>query len=131
MWGPSLTRAQVCSHFWDLFRGTLYHILLSQIREFSNLQSKVLVSPKNKVVQLYPQALCTLFVISFDSLGYDRRIQPRLHVGFLPNLSRWFPLCGQVTYLIENTAMPIHAPKFDDVTAHLLCRCLMKDDVSC
>jgi hypothetical protein len=39
-------------------RGTLDHILLSQIRDFSNLddQVPVLVSPRNRVAQLQPQA---------------------------------------------------------------------------
>jgi hypothetical protein len=35
------------------------------------------------VAQFYPQALGSLFVASYDSLGYGGGIRPRLHTGFL------------------------------------------------
>jgi hypothetical protein len=35
----------------------------------------------NRVAQLYPQALDSLFVASYDSQGYDGSIRPRLHTG--------------------------------------------------
>jgi hypothetical protein len=51
--------------------GTRDHILLSQIRDFPNLEGQILVfiSPRNRVAQLYPQALSSLFVASYDSQG--------------------------------------------------------------
>jgi hypothetical protein len=46
-------------------RGTHDHILLSRF-----LDSPVFISPRNRVAQLYPQALGSLFVASYDSQGY-------------------------------------------------------------
>jgi hypothetical protein len=52
-------------------RETDDHILLSQIRDSPNLkiQVPVFTSPRNRVVQLYPQALGSLFFASYDSQG--------------------------------------------------------------
>jgi hypothetical protein len=65
--------------------GTHDHILLSQMQDSPNLEGQVLVhtciSPGNVVVQLYPQALGSLFVASYDSQGYSGGIRTRLHVG--------------------------------------------------
>jgi hypothetical protein len=46
--------------------------LQSQIRDSPNLvdQVPVFTSPKNRVARLYPQALRSLFVASYDSHGY-------------------------------------------------------------
>jgi hypothetical protein len=64
-------------------RGTHDHILLSQIRVSSNLEGQVplFISPRNRVAQLYPQALGSLFVASYDSQGYGGGIRTRLHAG--------------------------------------------------
>jgi hypothetical protein len=35
---------------------------------------------KNRVAQLYPQALGTFIVASYDSHGYGEGIRPRLHL---------------------------------------------------
>jgi hypothetical protein len=45
-------------------RGSHDSILLSQIRESLNLEGQVsvLISPRNRVAQLYPQALGSIFV---------------------------------------------------------------------
>jgi hypothetical protein len=53
------------------FCGTHDHILLSQIRDSTNLEGQVSVyiSRRNSVAQLYPQALSSLFVASYDSQG--------------------------------------------------------------
>jgi hypothetical protein len=63
--------------------GTHDHILLSHIRDFPNLEGQVplFISPRNRVTQLYPQALDSHFVTSYDSLGYGGGIRPRLHTG--------------------------------------------------
>jgi hypothetical protein len=49
-------------------RGTRDHILLSQIQDSPNLEGQVAVfiSPRSRVVQLYPQTLGSLFVTSYD-----------------------------------------------------------------
>jgi hypothetical protein len=62
-------------------RGTHDHILLSQIRDSPNLevQVPVFISPSNRVAQLYPQTLGSLFVASYDSQGYGGSIRTRLH----------------------------------------------------
>jgi hypothetical protein len=63
-------------------RGTRDYILLSQIRDSPNLEGQVpvFISPRNRVTQLYPQALGSLFVASYDSQGYGGDIWTRLHV---------------------------------------------------
>jgi hypothetical protein len=68
-------------------RGTHEHILLSQIRDSPNLEGQVpvCISPRNRVARLYPQALGSLFVASYDSQGYGGGIRLRLHTGFNPN----------------------------------------------
>jgi hypothetical protein len=55
------------------FRGTCDHILLSQILDSPNLEGQVpvFISSRNRVAQLYPQALGSLFVAFYDSQGYD------------------------------------------------------------
>jgi hypothetical protein len=48
-----------------------------------NLEGQVLIfiSPRNRVAQLYAQALGSFFVASYDSQGYDGGIRIRLHAG--------------------------------------------------
>jgi hypothetical protein len=57
--------------------GTRDHILVSQIRDSPKLQAQVPVftSPRNRVAQLHPQALSSLFVASYDSQDYDGGIR--------------------------------------------------------
>jgi hypothetical protein len=61
--------------------GTRDHILLSQIQDSPNLESQVpvFISLRNRVANLYPQALGSLFVTSYDSQGYGGGIRSRLH----------------------------------------------------
>jgi hypothetical protein len=63
--------------------GTRDHILLSQISNSPKLEGQVpvFISSMNGVAQLYLQALCSLFVASYDSQGYGGGIRPRLHMG--------------------------------------------------
>jgi hypothetical protein len=69
--------------------GTHDHVLLSHIRDSPNLEGQVLVfiSPRNGVAQLYPQALGSLFVASYDSQGYGGSIRTRLHAGLTKSLN--------------------------------------------
>jgi hypothetical protein len=62
------------------FRRTHDHILLSQIRDSPNLEGQVpvFISTRNSVARLYPQALGSLFVASYDSQGYGGGIRPPL-----------------------------------------------------
>jgi hypothetical protein len=64
-------------------RGTRDHNLLSQIRDSPNLEGQVLIfiSPRNRVAQLYPQALGSLFVASYDSQGSGGANGTHLHEG--------------------------------------------------
>jgi hypothetical protein len=66
-------------------RETHGHVLLPQIRDSPSLEDQVAVfiSPRNRVIQLYPRALGSLFVASYDSQGYGGGIRTRLHRGFL------------------------------------------------
>jgi hypothetical protein len=50
-------------------RGTHDHILLYQIRDSPILEGQVpvFISPRYRMAQLYPQALCSFFLASYDS----------------------------------------------------------------
>jgi hypothetical protein len=65
-------------------RGT-HDILLSQIRDSPNLEGQALVfiSPRNRVARLYPQALGSLIVASYDWQGYGGGIRLRHHTGYI------------------------------------------------
>jgi hypothetical protein len=55
-------------------RGTYDQIFLPQIRDSPNLeegQVPIFVSTRNRVTQLYPQALGSLFVASYDSQDFN------------------------------------------------------------
>jgi hypothetical protein len=62
-------------------RWTHDHILLSQIQDSPNTEGQVpvFISPRNRVARLYPQALGSLFVASYDSQGYSGGNWPCLH----------------------------------------------------
>jgi hypothetical protein len=64
-------------------RGTRDHISLSQIRDSPNLEGQVpvFISARSRVAQLYPQALGSLFVASYDSQGYGGSMRTRLYLG--------------------------------------------------
>jgi hypothetical protein len=70
-------------------RGTHDHILLSLIRDSANQERQVpvFISPRNRLGQLYPQALGSIFIAFYDSQGYDGGIRTRLHTGLLSCLS--------------------------------------------
>jgi hypothetical protein len=83
----SVKRGRVCCLqlplvFASVVIGTHDHILLSQIRDTPDLESqfRVFISPRNRVAQLYPQALCSLFVASYDSQcgGIRTRLHARI-----------------------------------------------------
>jgi hypothetical protein len=59
------------------------YILQSQIPVSPNLQGQgpVFISPRNMVAQLYPQALGSIFIASYDSQGNGGGIRPRLPTG--------------------------------------------------
>jgi hypothetical protein len=63
------------------------HILLSQMRDSLNLEVKVpvFISHRNRVAQLYPHALGSLFVASYDPQGYDGGIRT-LETGRPPTM---------------------------------------------
>jgi hypothetical protein len=46
-------------------------------------QVPVFISPRNRVARLYPQALGSLYVASYDSQGYGGGIRPRLLVCYV------------------------------------------------
>jgi hypothetical protein len=64
-------------------RGTHDNILLSRIQDSPNLEGQVslFLSPRNRVAQLYPQVLGSLFVSFYDSQGYGGGIPPSLHTS--------------------------------------------------
>jgi hypothetical protein len=70
-------------------RGIHDHILLSQIPDSPNLEGHVpvFISPKHMVAKLYPQALRSLFVVSYDLKGYGGGLRTRLHMGQFTQLT--------------------------------------------
>jgi hypothetical protein len=67
-------------------RGTHDHIVLSQIRDSPNLEGQVpvFISPRNRVAQLCPQALGSLFIASYDSQGYGRGVSLTCQPPLIP-----------------------------------------------
>jgi hypothetical protein len=64
--------------------GTQDHILLStdsRLPQLGGLGPRIYNPPPNRVAQLYPQAPGSLFVASYDSLGYCADIRTRLRAG--------------------------------------------------
>jgi hypothetical protein len=61
------------------------HISVYQIQNSPNIEGQGPVSriyiPEKRVAQLYPQALGSLFLTSYDSLGYGVYIRTYLHTG--------------------------------------------------
>jgi hypothetical protein len=89
---PSLTRGRVCRLQMLLgrasavilgseFRGIHDRILLSLIRDSSNLEDQVpvFISPRNRVAQLYSPVLGSFFLASYDSQHYGGGIRTRLY----------------------------------------------------
>jgi hypothetical protein len=93
---PSLTRGWVCNILVQLLLSLASAVTLGSnyrstqtifyclIRHSPNLEGQVPVfmSPKNRVAQLYPRELGSLFVASYDSQGYRGGILTRLHMRF-------------------------------------------------
>jgi hypothetical protein len=120
--------------------GTHDHILLSQIQDSSNLEGQVpvFITPHKMVARLYPQALGSLFVTSYDSQGYERGIWPRLHTDWSWTCYLWLStrlvssLYNLSTDSSENTASKnsssIVGNLFVAAKTYLLTRYLEVDD---
>jgi hypothetical protein len=68
-------------------RRTSVHILLSHLRlPHLGGQVPVFVSPRDRVAQLYPRALGSLFFASYDSQSYGGGILNRIHTGQIEGL---------------------------------------------
>jgi hypothetical protein len=92
---PSLTRGRVCILLYSCFLALPEQSLLGRstaeltaifyclIWDSPNLEGQVpvFIFPRNRVAQLYPRALGSLYVASYDSLGYGGGILTRLHTG--------------------------------------------------
>jgi hypothetical protein len=82
---PSLTRGRVCNLLYSCFWALPEHSLLGRIPvELTTIfycQVPVFISPRNRVAQLYPRALGSFFVASYDSQGLLWRYSNRLHTG--------------------------------------------------
>jgi hypothetical protein len=74
LWAYNVMKAQSCK--------THGHILLSHLRlPQPGGPGPVFISPRNRVAKLYPRALGTLFVASYDSHGYAGGILTFLNTG--------------------------------------------------
>jgi hypothetical protein len=69
-------------------RATPYRISLAHTPDSFNLEGQVpvFISPRNRVAQLYPQALGSLFIAFYDSQGYSGGIRLRLPTGFVTHI---------------------------------------------
>jgi hypothetical protein len=87
-------------------RGTHDHILLSQIRDSPNLEGPGprIHIPEEQVAQLYPQALGSPFVASYDSQGYGGGVRTCLHTGFNAEAPTLVLFISLSTDRIESTA---------------------------
>jgi hypothetical protein len=91
----SLTRKRICNLLYNCFWALPEQSHLSRsptevtaifyclLWDSLNLEGQVpvFISPRNRVVQLYPRALGSLSVASYDSQGYGGSILTRLHTG--------------------------------------------------
>jgi hypothetical protein len=91
--------------------------LLPQIGDSPNLEGQVpvFISLRKRVAQLYPQALGSLSVASYDSQGYDGDIRPRLHTG-LSHLSGKLSCSNASANRVEGTSFKSRVPTFLAVT---------------
>jgi hypothetical protein len=92
---PSLTRGRVCNLLYNCFwalpeqpllgrsRSELTAIFYCLIWDSPNFEGQVpiFISPRNRVAQLYPRALGSLFVAFYDSQGCGGDILTCLHTG--------------------------------------------------
>jgi hypothetical protein len=62
--------------------GLTTYFTISDVR-IPNLEGQIPIFtyPRNKVAQLYPQTLGSLFITSYNSQGYSGGIQTHLHAG--------------------------------------------------
>jgi hypothetical protein len=110
---PSLTRGLMCRLQLLLsltsavilvseFHGTNGNILLSQIRDYTNLEGQVsvFIYPRNRMAQLYP-----LFMASYNSKSYGGGIQTLLWARVTANVS-WSSLYNIST---DSTEKPLPA----------------------
>jgi hypothetical protein len=70
-------------------RWTHTHILLSQIRDTSNLEGHVpvFIAPRNRMAQLYPQALGFFCVASYTSQDHGGGIPALTHLCRLSDIA--------------------------------------------
>jgi hypothetical protein len=83
---PSLTRGRVCNLLLLLFLGSAVPLSIFYCPnswDSPNLEGQVpvFISPRNRVGHIYPRALGSLSVASYDSQGYGGSILSCLHTG--------------------------------------------------
>jgi hypothetical protein len=66
---------------------TTFYSLRFEILPTWRARSLVFISPRNRMAQIYPQALGPLFFASYYSQGYDGGIRTRFHEGAIGLLS--------------------------------------------
>jgi hypothetical protein len=94
---PSLTRRRVCNLLLLMVlasavplesesRGTRPYFIVPILETPSNLEGQisVFISARNRVAQIYPRALGSLSVASYDSQGYGGGTLSRLHTAYIP-----------------------------------------------
>jgi hypothetical protein len=118
-WTHSLTRGWACNLLVQFLLGlaravthgsksgstkTIFYCLISESPKLED-QIPVFITPRNRVAQLYPWAMGSLFVASYDSQGYGMGILTRL-IGALILIRCPVIQTGPTEYI-----PPIIAPK--------------------
>jgi hypothetical protein len=99
--------------------GTHEHILLSLFLRLPNLEGQVpvFISPGNRVAQLYPRALGSIFVTSYVSGQFLHQDQDRVmlrptvsrpvHLGVEPPLEQMMRFYISITFFLRHVWRPL------------------------
>jgi hypothetical protein len=78
-WPPKATATTVCINISFRVSNISSIAIVTGFNRFKHNKSVSIISPSNRVAQLYPQAPGSLFVTSYDSQGYDGGTRTRLY----------------------------------------------------
>jgi hypothetical protein len=119
------------SHSWVQVLWDSWPYFTVSDRDSPNLEGQipVFISPRNRVSQLYPQALGSLFVASYDSQGYGGGIQTCLHAGSSCYIALGWTTAQKTHLLPSNGYMQTHTENIScDIGSIVVCmycrRCL-------
>jgi hypothetical protein len=97
-------RFQVPQNSWPDLTVSFETIFYSLIQDSPNQEGQVpvFISPRNRVAQIFPRALGSLFVASYDSQSYGGSTVTRLHTGIYFLKYSAAVLCCDIHLLLGN-----------------------------